>query len=194
LSAFTQQWQSGVCTAVLRLCDATAKHAKIYSKRECVVLRIVVVSDTHGKISKFEDVILQQPKADYFIHLGDGEGDVDEVRFEFPALKFLNVSGNCDFASVLPNENELVVCGKRIFYTHGNRYFVKSGIWSIVDEAMKRRADIALFGHTHQAMTSYERGIYIMNPGSLGYPEEGRPTYGIVDITGAGIVTNVVEV
>jgi putative phosphoesterase len=153
-----------------------------------------VISDTHGNASKLEDVILQQPKADCFLHLGDGEWDVDEAKTEFPDRNFLDVAGNCDFASSLPIENELVICGKRIFYTHGHRYYVKSGNSRIISEAIKRRADILLFGHTHRAFTSYEDGLYILNPGSLGHPDNGRPTYGIVDITPAGIFTSIVEV
>lgn len=50
----------------------------------------------------------------------------------------------------------------------------------------ERQADLLLFGHTHQPLTDYEDGLYLMNPGSLGY----GGTYGYVDITPAGIVTN----
>ena len=33
-----------------------------------------------------------------------------------------------------------------------------------------------------------------MNPGSLSIPRQGGPTYGILDITSQGIMTNIVEV
>jgi putative phosphoesterase len=161
--------------------------------KESDLLRIVVVSDTHGKTARLEEVILQQAKADYFIHLGDCVGDVEEAKFDFPGKMFLNVPGNCDFASPLPVEDEFVVCGKRIFYTHGHKYYVKSGYSRIIHEAVTRHADILLFGHTHAAYTAYENGLYIMNPGSLSHPHTGMPTYGVIDITPAGIVTNIVE-
>lgn len=157
-------------------------------------MRIVVISDTHGDLSGFERVVAQQPKADFFIHLGDCERDIENVKLIFPNKKFLSVSGNCDFGSTTPPEAETVVCGKRIFYTHGHTYYVKSGDTFVIKEAKRRQADILLFGHTHLPLTSYEDGLYIMNPGSIGHPAQGKPTYGVIDITGAGIVLNIAEV
>ena len=61
-------------------------------------------------------------------------------------------------------------------------------------EAEKRGAQLVLFGHTHQPYTAYHGGIYYLNPGSLGHPRAGAPSYGVVDITAAGIVPHVVEV
>ncbi len=112
----------------------------------------------------------------------------------FPHKQFLIVAGNNDYSSEFPTESETVLAGKRIFYAHGHTYYVKFGISNIIGEAKRRKADILLFGHTHFAYTSYEDGLYIMNPGSVGHPAQGRPTYGVVDITGAGIVTYIVEV
>jgi uncharacterized protein len=157
-------------------------------------MRIVVISDTHGDLSDFELAINQQPRADLFIHLGDCERDVDDVKSVYPDKQFVVVSGNCDFGTITPPEDETVVCGKRIFYTHGHTYNVKYGYTSVVDEARRRRADILLFGHTHLPFSSYENGLYIMNPGSIGHPAQGGPSYGIIDITGAGVVLNIVEV
>lgn len=157
-------------------------------------MRIVVISDTHGDLSGFEQAVSQQQKADIFIHLGDCERDLDSVKTIFPDKKFLSVSGNCDFGSVTPTEDEIEACGKRIFFTHGHTYYVKSGYSSAINEARRRKADILLFGHTHLPFTSYEDGLYIMNPGSVGHPAEGKPTYGIIDITEAGIVLNIAEV
>lgn len=157
-------------------------------------MRIVVISDTHGNISNFELCVDQQRKADIFIFLGDCESDLEMVKQVFPHKQFLSVSGNCDFGSVTPSEGETVLSGKRIFYTHGHDYHVKYGYSEIINEAKHRKADILLFGHTHVPFTLYEDGLYIMNPGSLGHPREGNATYGIIDITDAGIVTNVAEV
>lgn len=39
-------------------------------------------------------------------------------------------------------------------------------------------------------MTDYDDGLYVMNPGSL---RGAYATYGILDITEAGIVTNIVK-
>lgn len=156
-------------------------------------MRIIVVSDTHGDLADFERVIDRQKNADMFIHLGDCERDVDDIKYLLHDKMILNVSGNCDFASVKPSESETVAAGKKIFFTHGHNYHVKYGINSVIGEARSRKADILLFGHTHIPLSSYEDGLYIMNPGSLGHPREGKSTYGIIDITDAGIVVNIAE-
>lgn len=159
-----------------------------------LAMRMIVVSDTHGDLRGFKAIIDQQPKADLFIHLGDCEWDLDQIKTTFPDKQFLSVAGNCDFGSDTPTENETVACGRRIFYTHGHPYHVKFGYASAIGEARRRGADILLFGHTHLAYTAYEDGLYIMNPGSVGHPRDSHPTYGVLDITDAGIVLNIAEV
>lgn len=153
-------------------------------------MRVLVVSDTHGNEAALREAVFQQPKAEIVIHLGDGEQEAGRVRLQFPEKMFLQVRGNCDWSSGLPGTGEFTVAGKKIFYTHGHLYGVKSGLYSVACAARERGADILLFGHTHKALTDYEDGLYLLNPGSLsGYDA----SYGIVDITEAGIVTNVLK-
>ena len=153
-------------------------------------MRILVTSDTHGDSASLRRAVLSQPKAEIVIHLGDGGDDVELVRTSFPERTFLQVRGNCDWGSALPQTGEFEAGGKKIFYTHGHMYGVKSGDYTIISEARSRRADILLFGHTHQPREDYEDGLYIMNPGRLSGWE---PTYGIIDITEQGIVLNVMK-
>ena len=51
-------------------------------------------------------------------------------------------------------------------------------------------AQVALYGHTHNALEDYDDGLYLLNPGSL---NSWEATYGTVDITPQGIVTNIVK-
>jgi putative phosphoesterase len=157
-------------------------------------LRIVVVSDTHRNFRRLENVVLSQPEADLFIHLGDGEDEAEAVSEIYPHKQFIILSGNCDFGSVRPDRGETVIAEKRIFYTHGHAFRVKFGLRRLTDEARRRHADVLLFGHTHVPMSTYADGLHILNPGSLGYPRISLPSYGTVDITEAGIVTNIVKV
>lgn len=155
-----------------------------------MMMRILVTSDTHGDSASLRRAVLSQPKAEIVIHLGDGGDDVELVRTSFPERTFLQVRGNCDWGSALPQTGEFEAGGKKIFYTHGHMYGVKSGDYTIISEARSRKADILLFGHTHQPREDYEDGLYIMNPGRLSGWE---PTYGIIDITEQGIVLNVMK-
>ena len=155
-------------------------------------MRILVVSDTHGDLYTLMKVVRSQPTAEIIIHCGDGEEQAEELRMTFPDKKIVAVRGNCDWGSMLPPTETLRINGKTIFITHGHLYKVKMTIYNLVCAAREQKADIVVFGHTHNAMTDYDDGLYIMNPGSChGY----GASYGYIDITDKGdIVTNTVKI
>ena len=157
-------------------------------------MRIVVFSDSHNNYFLLRDIVLAQPEAEVFLHLGDGCKEFDYLAANFPLRVMKGLCGNCDWGSAGHTEAVTELGGKRIFYTHGHSYGVKSGLERLKEAARGAKADIALFGHTHVAMTFYEDGICYMNPGSLERPQRGNPSYGVVDITKAGIVTFIVEI
>ena len=127
---------------------------------------------------------------DRVIHLGDVVRDAGQLAEIFSDLEIQQVRGNCDWTSQLSSVGEYEVEGVKIFYTHGHIYGVKSGDYGLISAAREHRAQVALFGHTHLAREDYEDGLYLMNPGRLGGWEA---SYGILDITPQGIVTNVVR-
>ena len=153
-------------------------------------MRILVVSDTHGDEYGLCQTILAQPKAEVVIHLGDGQQDLELQKARFPEKMFLQVRGNCDWGSKLPSTGNCLVEGVRIFYTHGHVYDVKYGTYDFERAARERKANIALYGHTHRSEEVYRDGLYILNPGSL---HGSYGTYGIIDITPQGIVTNIID-
>ena len=154
-------------------------------------MRILVVSDTHKDVYSLRKAILEQTKAEIVIHLGDGADEAQEMKESFPEKMFLMVRGNCDWGNTVPIFGDVTINGKNIFYTHGYTYHVKLGMSEAISTARDHKADILLFGHTHDAMVDYEDGLYIMNPGSL-YGSTG--TYGTIDLTDAGIFTNIVKI
>lgn len=156
-------------------------------------MRIVVFSDSHNNYYALKNIVLTHMGAECFIHLGDGERDVQDLRHEFPDKAICHVRGNCDWASQAPENGILEFGGKRIVYTHGHLHAVKSGLEALKLWALGKGADIVLYGHTHQAYTEYDEGLYIMNPGSVTSPRGGAASYGMIDITEAGIVLNIVE-
>jgi len=157
-------------------------------------LRIVVLSDSHRHYDTLEEaVLLHREDADLFIFLGDGEYELDLLQSVHPELRFLSVSGNCDYGSDRPDYGVAEFAGKTVFYTHGFRFGVKSGLADLKREARSLGADIALYGHTHIPYVAYEDGLYLMNPGSIGRPRVGKPNYGIVDITDGGTLLHTAE-
>ena len=146
-------------------------------------MRILVFSDSHGSSSRMRDALMLQKDADLIIHLGDGERDLEYLGEAVAGRKTVQVCGNCDFCSMLP-ENEIVFAGGvKIFCSHGHTENVKYGREELVSKARAAGARIALYGHTHESVTDYDDGLYIMNPGSIRNGE-----YGAIDITPQGII------
>ncbi len=149
-------------------------------------MEILVLSDSHGRRDKIEEAIKRQiKKPDAVIFLGDGLRDMTSANIGDVPL--FTVRGNCDAGGLFydnntPDEQCLILGDKRIFFTHGHRYGVKSTLSPLISEAAKRGADILIYGHTHEATEltltrdndygiKLEKPLSIMNPGSIGsYP------------------------
>ena len=153
-------------------------------------MKVIICSDSHGAFAAAEQVLEQQPEAAAVLFLGDGAEEWDDLHEIYPQIPFYAVRGNCDFGSDLPLTGEFTAQGVKIFYTHGHYYGVKSGLYTFACAARERGAQVALYGHTHNALEDYDDGLYLLNPGSLNGWEA---TYGTVDITPQGIVTNIVK-
>ncbi len=161
---------------------------------------ILVFSDSHGRQSKIEEAVARQiKKPDAVIFLGDGLRDM--MNAEIGDIPLYCVSGNCDtgcfFVGIdAATAQDVMLGGKRIFFTHGHKYGVKISLTSLIAEGVLRGADIILFGHTHTVfeetvLPDNDRGIktdkpmYIFNPGSIGtYPY----SFGIISIDREGRV------
>ena len=156
-------------------------------------MRIQVLSDSHGNKRNFCSAVAQQPKAEVVIFLGDGFRDLDYVCEKYSQKAFISVKGNCDIGSNFNSSETITLYEKRIYITHGYTEQVKGGISLLESMARSKNCQIALFGHTHETYKAYRDGIYFLNPGSIHLSRnEGNPTYGIIDITPQGIVTNTV--
>ena len=157
-------------------------------------MKVLIVSDTHGREDNLEKVLEKESPIDAMVHLGDVEGSEDYIRILTDAPVYM-VAGNNDFFSSLPREKEIMAGNYRVFMTHGHYYYVGSGIEDLKREALARGADVAMFGHTHIPLIEYGDGIVVMNPGSISYPrQEGkRPSYILMDIDKKGVAHYEIE-
>ena len=84
-------------------------------------MRIVVVSDTHRDFRTLLQIVEKHKgEAAYFLHLGDGEQEVEDVKALYPALPLLAVRGNCDFSGENPETRVVTAGNVRIFMAHGH--------------------------------------------------------------------------
>ena len=151
-------------------------------------MKILVLSDSHGRIGNLFEIIALFPEASVIIFLGDGLNDFEELK-ESGILKgkqVFSVSGNCDFLNYGHDEKLFELEGKRFYILHGHTKGVKSGKDELIKAAKQRNADICLFGHTHVPYKDYKDGIYLFNGGAV---KDGY--YGIINISKAGIVLSI---
>jgi len=134
-------------------------------------MKILVVSDTHGRDRELETAVEREEPFDKLIHCGDVEGR--EIFIEALAdCPCCIVAGNNDFFCDLPREQEITIGGKKALVTHGHYYGVSIDLSGIADEARSRGCEIAFFGHTHKPVVAQKNGVLVINPGSLAYPRQ----------------------
>lgn len=150
-------------------------------------MRILIVSDTHGSLRNFDEIIEREKKIDMLLHLGDIEGDDDYMEAVMDCPVHV-VAGNNDFFSGLPGELEIEVGKYKVFMTHGHGYYVSADTKRLKQAARARGADIVMYGHTHRPEIDLEDDVITINPGSLSYPRQpGRKaTYIVMDISAKG--------
>lgn len=137
-------------------------------------MRVMIVSDTHGRHAGLDLALEEAGKIDMFIHLGDVEGGEAYIDAVVECEKHI-VRGNNDFFCDLPKEEEFYIGPYRAFISHGHTYCVSLDPEMIREEGEARGADIVMFGHTHKPFYEKKGNVTILNPGSLSFPrQEGR--------------------
>jgi len=153
-------------------------------------LKIVVFSDSHGANHNMINAIGSVGNINYIMHLGDYERDIHAIKDNFPKYDIINVAGNCDYSSTIPNEKNITLNGKKFFITHGHKYRVGFNNDRLIYKAYEENADICLYGHTHVPIIERIGNIIVMNPGSISSPRtsERIKSFGIIDINDNGII------
>ena len=157
-------------------------------------MKILVVSDTHGRDENLETVVYREAPFDMLVHCGDVEGR--EIFIEALAeVPCCIVSGNNDFFSDLPREEEIEIAGKKFLVTHGHYYGVSIDETGVVEEARSRNCDGVMFGHPHRPVLEVIDGILAINPGSLSYPRQmgRRPSYVVLETDEDGNITGEIK-
>lgn len=163
-------------------------------------MTILILSDSHGHADLIREAV-ERVKPDALLFAGDGLRDLSSLDLSCPLYA---VRGNCDrqteaFSSGVSdsvsdgvNDEELITLGGiRIFLCHGHRYGVKSSIVAAAAAAVRQKADVLVFGHTHEAAElnigpddtglTAGRSLLVCNPGTIGlYPH----TFGVLTVRG----------
>lgn len=150
-------------------------------------MKVLIVSDTHKSHKCLDKALEAAGHIDMLIHLGDVEGREDYIEAAAGCPAHI-ISGNNDFFSDLPREEEFFIGDLHVFITHGHGYYVGMGEDRLKAEARGRGADIVMYGHTHMPALTIEQDLVTLNPGSIAYPRQAgrKPSYIIMEIDKEG--------
>ena len=148
-------------------------------------MQFLVFSDSHGERRYLLSALRRNPEIKHVIFLGDGLSDIEALRESHPSLHIRAVRGNCDgIALAYPDEDSFTLYGTTVFLCHGHTLSVKGGLDRAIYRAREAGAKLLLFGHTHEKAEVYlpDLELHVCNPGSIGRPRAGDPSFAILDI------------
>lgn len=146
-------------------------------------MKILVISDTHGKLNKVRDIYDKLKNIDLIIHAGDYISDGEKLGKEFH-VPVIAVKGNCDGGRSSDDFKIAETEYGNILVTHGHMENVKYQLNTLLYKAMEQKCSAVVFGHTHQALIDEADGIHFVNPGSLTQPRDGSDgSYAIIRTT-----------
>jgi uncharacterized protein len=151
-------------------------------------MRVGVVGDIHGNYYDLKRAIDAMGQIDHLLFTGDGYRDICRFRDESNLL-VRGVVGNCDFGSEFPREDLIWLDDYKILLTHGHYFGVKQGLTRLGEAGREKKADLVVFGHTHQPLSTTWNEINLFNPGTLS--REGAYqglSYGIIETGKQGLV------
>jgi len=161
--------------------------------------KLMFASDIHGSAYWAQKTVTQFnfEKADYLVLLGDllyhgprnplpQDYDPQGVAEVLNTIKdkIIAIRGNCDSEvdqlllqfPMTAEYNILPFNGGKIIASHGHLYNEINLPKSLV------AGDIFIYGHIHVPVLKQEKGVYMINPGSVSLPKEDHPnTYGVLE-------------
>lgn len=156
------------------------------------VVRVGIVSDTHGKLPDAAVDALAGVSA--IVHAGDIEDSSSGSHYIIEQLEAIApvtaVRGNCDVNGDASRLDEYVnarIGGVRFLVGHQKARLLRE-----IDPA-KARAQVVVTGHSHKANVESVDGILYVNPGSAGANRGSGLSVGIVEIQGDEVRARIVE-
>ena len=150
-------------------------------------LRIVVVADTHSFPHPESATLIAAQKPDRILHAGD-IGDLGVLAGLAKLAPLTAVRGNIDVhAPNLPDAITLdVIDGDRTLLTLLLMHIAVYGPKLRADAARlahERHASLVVCGHSHVPFIGRDKGLVILNPGSIGPRRSQLPIlFGVIDI------------
>lgn len=130
---------------------------------KCNMTTIFAFSDLHN-MPLNANILNIMEESDYIFFCGDGLSGLSGYRDMF-GDKFIAVKGNCDGSSDFSDERLIKIEDVTFLLTHGHKYCDKL---DLLYHAFELKANCVLYGHTHMFDMDEDRGVKLINVGSLG--------------------------
>lgn len=144
-------------------------------------MKILVVSDSHGDFSSLRQIHAREKPLDLLVHLGDGVLDALLLQ-KMTGVRVEAVNGNNDPRGAFPEELCCKLEDTVIYLSHGYTLHVRAGLQQLVRAARRAKANLALFGHTHQPQLVRKKELTLFNPGAACRWEHS--SYALLEIEG----------
>ncbi len=145
-------------------------------------MKIVVVSDNHGRSEPLEQILELHRDADVFIHCGDSELPPQFLQ------GYVCVRGNNDFYYEYPEMKILELENHRMMIVHGHHHLYMGQLDMLVSKARRQGCDFVFYGHTHIFSSQQRDGVILVNPGALSRNRDGTPPcYAVITIDGSDV-------
>ena len=154
------------------------------------MIRLGVLSDTHGSAAAIRRAVEFVGKVDAWLHAGDVLTDAAYLA-EYTGVPVHSVAGNCDWGGV-PKELVLEFEGCRILLLHGHRYGVKYDLYRLSLHAEELDCRAVIFGHTHQSLLDKAGNLLILNPGSPAQPRFCKPSCAVLNVENGKVSADII--
>lgn len=134
------------------------------------IMKILLVSDTHGRLDKLHMLCKEIADIDLLLHLGDGYEDAMEVGEKYN-IETVAVKGNTDGFAASDELFKIIQTPMgKIAATHGHVEGVAYSLNTLFYKAMENDCIIACFGHMHVPEDIDMGDVRLISPGSLSKP------------------------
>lgn len=157
------------------------------------VVCLVQSLGTHSIIGNYDQKVLKFPtKSEKWM---DRKKPDKFLAFQW-AYQHLS-KNSIAYLSELPEEIRLTNSGHKVLITHGSpksneeHLSPATPISRLQKLAKLSLSDLVICGHSHQPFSRQANGVWFINPGSVGRPDDGDPRtcYAVLDLEPAQIIT-----
>lgn len=134
-------------------------------------MKILLLSDTHGKLDKVYQIYEKLNHIDMIFHCGDYQKDAHALE-DTLGVPVASVKGNCDGA-MKPDRQIVDTPSGKVLLTHGHMEGADYDYNNLLYLAEENDCIALCFGHTHVPICENFEGIWLINPGSLTLPRDG---------------------